>query len=284
MLPAEVPHPLDNLFTQFGNGQSHSPLAGVSFGPPVGQDWFSASDLANDDGALDHILERYGEIVKTDSRFLQAAMLMNLYIGPVVSPAVLGFYAGRAVTDASAPNFAIRLGETPWEAEYAFRCRHFATLSSDRAARHPDAIPAPSLEALNAWMFDKMLECHLRPLFARVRARTKLGENVMWAGVASGCAHAIMYLQRAGYFTIDEALAAKEALLEQGPKPLRNRVSVYPLESGPVRSLFMRLEVCCQKYLHPDLGKCGYCSLRPIPEQLELQQSFLNRRVAQETS
>lgn len=217
MLPAEVPHPLDNLFTQFGNGQSHSLLAGVSFGPPVGQDWFSASDLANDDGALDHILERYGEIVKTDSRFLQAAMLMNLYIGPVVSPAVLGFYAGRAVTDASAPNFAIRLGETPWEAEYAFRCRHFATLSSDRAARHPDAIPAPSLEALNAWMFDKMLECHLSPLFARVRARTKLGENVMWAGVASGCAHAIMYLQRAGYFTIDEALAAKEALLEQVP-------------------------------------------------------------------
>lgn len=284
MFSAEIPHPLDNLFTQFGSGQGHSPLAGVSFGPPVGQDWFSASDLAADDGALDHILERVGEIVKTDSRFLQAAMLMNLYIGPLVSTAVLGFYAGRAVADASAPNFAIRLGETPWEAEFAFRCRHFATLSSDRAARHPDAIPVPSLEALSAWMFDKMLECHLRPLFAHVRARTKLGRNVMWAGVASGCAHAIMHLQRAQYFTIDEALAAKEALLEQGPEPLRNRVSVYPLESGSVRVLFMRLEVCCQKYLHPDLGKCGYCALRPIPEQLELQQSFLDRRVAQEAS
>lgn len=284
MFPAEVPHPLDNLSTQFGSEQSHTPLTGVSYGPPVGQDWFSASDLAADDGALDHILERFGEIVKTDSRFLQAALLMNVYIGPVASIAVLGFYAGRTVVDASAPNFAIRLGETPWEAEYAFRGRHFATLSSDRAARHPDAIPIPSLEALNAWMFDKMLEGHLRPLFARVRTRTKLGENVMWAGAASGCVHAIMFLQRAGYFTIDEALAAKEVLLEQGPEPLRNRVSLYPLQSGPVRSLFMRLEVCCQKYLHPDLGKCGYCALRPKAEQLKLQQSFLDRRVAQETS
>ena len=211
-------------------------------------------------------------------------MLMNLYIGPVVSTAVLGFYAGLAVADTSASNFAVRLGETPWEAEYAFGCRRFATLSSDHAARHPDAVPVPSLEALKAWMFDKMLECHLRPLFARVRGRTKLGQNVMWAGVASGCAHAIMNLQRAGHFTIDEALAEKEALLERGPEPLRNRVSVYLLESGPVRELFMRLEVCCQKYLHPDLGKCGYCALRPIPEQLELRQSFFDRRVAQHSN
>ena len=69
---------------------------------------------------------------------------MNVYIGPVASIAVLGFYAGRAVVDASAPNFAIRLGETPWEAEYAFRGRYFATLSSDRAARLPTRSRSPA--------------------------------------------------------------------------------------------------------------------------------------------
>ena len=57
MFPEKVPHPLESVLAQFGSEQSHAPLAGVSFGPPVGQDWFPASDLAADNGVLDQILE-----------------------------------------------------------------------------------------------------------------------------------------------------------------------------------------------------------------------------------
>ena len=76
-------------------------------------------------------------------------------------------------------------------------------------------------------------------------------------------------------------MAEKAALLDRGPAPLRDRLSVYPLTSGDHRALFMRIEVCCQKHLHPGMGKCGYCSLRPIPEQLELQQTAFDRQIAE---
>ena len=66
----------------------------------------------------------------------------------------------------------------------------------------------------------------------------------------------------------------------RAPAPLRDRAAVYPLQSGGHRSLFMRQEVCCQKYIHPDMGKCGYCGLRPVQEQLQLQQTVFDRQVA----
>lgn len=76
-------------------------------------------------------------------------------------------------------------------------------------------------------------------------------------------------------------MAEGTALLDRGSTPLRDRLTVYPLTSGDHRALFMRVEVCCQKYLHPDMGKCGYCALRPIPDQLELQQTAFDRQVAE---
>ena len=281
MTRAEVTHPLDETLAQFAGKNEKSPGPLASFGPLTGSGWYLASDLLADEGALDEVLECYGACRETTWPFLQAALLMHPYVTPVVSAAVYGLYGGGRVLDVSADNFAIRLDDSGDIAEHAFRSRRFAALTSDPAARHPDATPVPDRESLIAWMFDRMIERHMRPLFSRVRAKTKLSQNVMWAAIAGGCAGAIMGLQRAGYFTIEEAIAEKTALLDCGPVPLRDRVSVYPLTSGSVQALFMRLEVCCQKYLHPNMGKCGYCALRPIPEQRELQQSFFDRRVAE---
>ncbi len=281
MTHAGVTHPLDNTLAPFAGENGHSPLARVSFGPPIGAGWYLASDILADDRTLGEILERFGTRAKTTRPFLQAALLVPYYVKPVASAAVYGLYAGRCVPDVSAENFAVRLDDAGDITEYAFISRHFATLSSDPAICHPDARSVPDPESLTAWMFDRMIERHLRPLFSLLRARTKLGANVLWAGLAGNCAEALIGLQRAGYFTMEEAIAEKVDLLDRGPSPLRGRVSIYPLESGHVRALFMRLEICCQKYLHPDLGKCGYCGLRPIPEQRQLQQSFLDRRVAE---
>ncbi|MCY4080720.1 MAG: hypothetical protein OXF54_10785 [Caldilineaceae bacterium] len=281
MTCTEITHPLDKVIAQFAGLNRVPADLPASFGPPDDSGWYLASDLLTDEKILDEVLKRFGAFMKTDSPFLQAALLMHPYTNPVVSIAVHGLYAEGRVLDVSAENLAFRLDDAGDVAEHAFRSQRFAALSSDSAASHPDATPVADIESLITWMFDRMVEHHMRPFFSRVRAKTKLGLNVMWAALAGGCAEALMGLQRAGYFTIEEAITAKTALLELAPPPMHDRVSIYPLQSGNRRALFMRLEVCCQKYLHPDMGKCGYCALRPVPEQLDLQQFFFDRQVAE---
>ena len=279
---AEKVHPLEEALVQItaGNGERRGPA--LSFGAPYGQGWFLASDLAADEEKLEDLLGRFGKHMKTDSMFLQAALFVSWYTHLFVPAVVYGFYVRRRVPELSAQNFALRLDSSGEIVEYAFSSRRFATLPSDDAASHPDATILPDIESLKAWMFERMIEGHVRPLFAHARARTNLGMNAMWASVATCCAGAIMRLQRAGFFTVEEAMAEKTSLLDCGPEPLRDRLSVYPLTSGDHKALFMRVGVCCQKYLHPDMGKCGYCPLRPVPEQLELQQHFFDRSVAEQ--
>lgn len=274
MTCAEVTHLLDGVIAQFSSLKTAPADLAASCDPLSDSNWHLASDLLADDKVLDEVLERFGACLKTDSPFLQAALLMHPYTTPVVSVAVHGLYAEGRVVDVSAENLAFRLDSSGYVVEYAFRSKRFAALSSDSAAGHPDAIPVADFESLTAWMFDRLVERHMRPFFTRVRAKTKLGLNVMCAAIAGGCAGALMGLQRDEYITIEEAIAAHTALLALAPPPMHDRVSIYPLQSGNHRALFMRLEVCCQKHLHPDMGKCGYCALRPIPKQQELQQHF----------
>ena len=281
MAYADSTHPLDEVNAEFASRTARSTDQPVSLGPPDGSGWVLASDLLTDDGILRETLERYGAHWRTPRPFLQAALLMFPYIAPVVSAAVLGLYSRKRVPDVSAENYAIRFDESGDIVEHTFISRRFAALSTDPAAGHADATTLPDFESLIGWMYYQMVERHMHPLFERVTQRTKLSQNVMWSALAGRCAETLIGLQRTGYFTIGEAIAEKKALMERAPSPMWNRVSVYPLQSGNHESLFMRIEVCCQKYLHPDLGKCGYCGLRSIPEQLQLQQSVFDRQVSE---
>lgn len=281
MTLAESIHPLEEaLAHNIGENEGHSGPE-LSFGRPSGPGWYFVSELLDDEEKLNELLGLFGKHVKTERPFLQAALFMSWYTHLFVTDVVYGLYTLKRVPDVSADNFAFRLDNSGEIVEYAFYSRRFAALPADSAATHADAVFVPDFESLIAWMFERMIEHHMRPLFSHVRARTKLGMNVVWASVATCCAGAIMRLQRAGFFTVEEAMAAKTSLLDRGPKPLRERLSVYPLTSGDHQALFMRIEVCCQKYLHPDMGKCGYCALRPSEEQREMQQYYFDRHVAE---
>ena len=282
MTCAKVTHPLYEALAHVADGNKESAGPQVSLGPPAGPCWYLASDLLAEEGTLKELLGLFGKYMKTERPFLQAALFMPYYTHLFVPAVVYGLYALKRVPEMSAQNFALRFNESGEIVEFAFPSRRFAALPSDSAAMHEDATTVPDFESLTAWMFEGMIERHMRPLFSLVQARTKLGLNVMWASVATCCAGAIMRLQRDGFFTVEEAMAEKAALLDRGPAPLRDRLSVYPLTSRDHRALFMRIEVCCQKHLHPDMGKCGYCSLRPIPEQLELQQHYFDRSAAEQ--
>ncbi len=282
MTIAELTHPLEEALVQIEGGSRESAGPRVSFGPPAGSGWYLASDLLATEGVLKELLGLFGKYVNTERPFLQVALFMPYYTHLFVPAVVYGLYVLKRVPDLSAQNFALRFDGSGEIVESAYPSRRFAALPSDSAAMHEDATTVPDFESLTAWMFEGLIERHLRPLFSLVRTRTKLGMNVMWASVATCCASAIMRLQRNGFFTIEEAKAEKAALLDRGPTPLRDRPSVHPLTSGDHRALFMQIEVCCQKHLHPDMGKCGYCSRRPIPEQLELQQYYFDRSVAEQ--
>lgn len=278
---AEKVHPLEEVFAPDAGGNEEHPGPKMSFGAPTGAGWYLACDLIADEGKLKEFLNLFGRHVKTEKAFLQAALFMSWYTHLFVIDVVRGLYERKRVPDVSAENFALRLDSSGEIVEYAFLSRRFAALPSDSAATHADAITVPDFASLTAWMFDRMIEHHMHPLFSHVRTKTKLGMNVVWASVATCCANAIMRLQRSGFFSVEEALDEKTALLDRGPELLRDRLSVYPLTSGDHQALFMRVEVCCQKYLHLDMGKCGYCALRPIPEQLEMQQYYFDRSVAE---
>lgn len=281
MIIAEATHPLEEaLAPNVGENEGHSGPE-LSFGRPSGPGWYFVSDLLNDEDKLNELLGLFGKHVKTERPFLQAALFMSWYTHLFVPDVVYALYTLKRVPDVSAENFAFRLDSSGEIVGYAFCSRRFAALPSDSAATHADAVTVPDFESLVAWMFERMIERHIRPLFSHVRAQTKLGMNVVWASVATCCVGAIMRLQRAGFFTVEEAVAEKTSLLDRGPEPLRERLSVYPLTSGDHQALFMRVEVCCQKHLHPDMGKCGYCALRPIPEQREMQQYYFDRHVAE---
>lgn len=274
-------HPLDEIFPPFPGFTQWKVHQMPFFGPPSGAGWHFGEDILAGNGELNEMLERSGAFWKTESAFLQAALLMPFYTGPIVSAAVQGLYLGERVPDVKAENFAVRLDENGEVAGYALRTRKFAALAADPASAHAGATAVPDRDALIDWMFDSIIERHLRPLFALVREHARINKNVLWSGIACDCASVLMGLQRSEHLTINEVFAEKTALLENGPEELRDWITLYTLQSGDVTALHMRYENCCQKYLHPDLGKCGYCGLRTVEEQRKMQQKQLDRRVAE---
>lgn len=102
MTYAEITHPLDNVIAQFASLNRAPPDLPSSIGQPTDSGWYLVSDLLADGKVLDEVLKRFGVYLKTDSTFLQAALLMHPYINPVVSVAVHGLYIAGTCPSAHA--------------------------------------------------------------------------------------------------------------------------------------------------------------------------------------
>jgi hypothetical protein len=277
---AEKQHPLLETLGAFVAGVDW-PVP-ISIGPMPPERAFLGSNLAQPGhSALQDALRRQGGYWRTESAFLSAALFMLGYTHPLAHLALCGFYAGQRVPDVSGGNYAVCLDDDGGIESFRLLAPRFAALRDDPAAGHPDAFVVPDRESLRAWLISRLHDQHLTPLFTKVRTLTKLSANVLWGNVASIWAAALEKVTSEGLVTLEQALAEKTELLDQLGSPLRGRVSVYSLESKELRRLFHRRNTCCQKYLHPDMGKCGYCSLRTADETLQLQRGWMDRLAAQ---
>ena len=278
-------HPLAEALSRPVEGQEeHAPLPSLALGGDAaagvghGERWYRGCGLTKADSpTLRELIHRHGRFCGTDRPFLPAALLMMQYVHTFIEAGLRGLFVSRRVPDLDAGNCAIKLDAEGDIAGYRLRSMRFAALAGDPASRHPDAAVLADRDALVRWMFDRMAQCHFTPLFEEVRKAAGLSSQVLWGNVACSCASLVNTL-RAPHLTPDETLEEIDRLFAQHA-PLQRKVSVYPLEYRGVRRLFMRRRTCCQKHLHPDMGKCGYCSLRPEAEQLALQRSLLQRSV-----
>lgn len=170
MTLAEKIHPLEEaLAHNTGENEEHSGPE-LSFGRPSGPGWYFVGELLDDEEKLNELLGLFGKHVKTERSFLQAALFMSWYTHLFVTDVVYGLYTLKRVPDVSAENFAFRLDSSGEIVEYAFYSRRFAALPADSTATHADAVTVLDFESLIAWMFERMIERHMRPLFSHARA------------------------------------------------------------------------------------------------------------------
>lgn len=96
-----------------------------------------------------------------------------------------------------------------------------------------------------------VVERHLRPLVAAVRAVTPVAEGLLWGNAASALTGALAVLARARPGSATAATRLVEELLDL--TPLRGTGTLGP--SG------FRRHSCCLYYRVPGGGLCGDCAL-----------------------
>lgn len=252
-------HPLESTFQQLA-------LAGMRvphLGRPKDPTWVEARLLCAPGNTRVHsLVARYAEIRKTDDFLGVAAHFTHIYPRWLVRVGIGGFVLGRRVPDLSAVNTSTMFKDSgkPSKKGAIHRLR-FGLLPDDPASAHPDAVVLQDEDALRQWMFARLIDDHLEPLFRELRHGIRISYNVLWGNLAAACAEAVCRLNHRG---LSLSLAQKEvgALLDALKPRLGDRASVYSLEQGGLEALFARRRSCCLKYRLGGKSKCKNCGLR----------------------
>jgi ferric iron reductase protein FhuF len=123
----------------------------------------------------------------------------------------------------------------------------------------PVAVPAAGVEMGAAALADALVEEHLIPLIAAVRAHVGISERLLWGSVASSVASGKRLLGVERPAVAVRAAAVAERLLVRGPLAGTGELLT---PSGPDSGWSFRRRSCCLYYRVRDGGLCGDCILR----------------------
>ncbi|MCA3748827.1 MAG: (2Fe-2S)-binding protein [Rubrobacter sp.] len=234
-----------------------------------GEGWVPATVLTSNEELAFRQIRRAQE--RWDLRRREAAAyLVGSYAWGVGGPAVAAYVLARRVPDLSPENVLVRLDEGGGIPEAAVRTGRFATLASDPAAGHPEAVPLPGEPALLGWMRERLI-AGLDPLVSLVCGVTRVGGRTLWGRAADLLAQSFLMV---GGDTPDQVGYMEDARAFVSGLPFGERVSFFVVERGRQRRAFMTRSVCCQAYRNPEYGYCDSCPA--------LSQEERERRAAEE--
>lgn len=166
-------------------------------------------------------------------------------------------FQGLAALLVSAPYAAVVVhGVRP---ELTARSLHWTTSTrSPWPLWCPDPVAAADPDRLA----DALLDGHLVPLVAAVRAEVAVSERVLWGNAASAVAAAKRLVVTRWPEVADRAARVARGLLDTGP--LAGTGELGPAR-GPDRVWTLRRRSCCLYYRTRDGGLCGDCVLHARP-------------------
>ncbi|GAA3754186.1 hypothetical protein HDA32_004361 [Spinactinospora alkalitolerans] len=141
-----------------------------------------------------------------------------------------------------------------------------------RAAAADPGDPA----AVAAGLHRTVVEGHLRPLVAAVRARVRVAERLLWGNAASAVGGAVQMISRDRPEWAGAADAIATALIARGPMAGLG-TTARPDPARPER-FFVRRS-CCLYYRAPRGSMCGDCSLlEPATMRRQWRQALAEAR------
>jgi ferric iron reductase protein FhuF len=124
--------------------------------------------------------------------------------------------------------------------------------------RAPHAVPVPDVAAAAAALAAALLEEHLEPLVAAVRAQVPIAERVLWGNAASAVASAKRLAVAQRPESAERAAAVAQRLLAAGRFAGTGEL-LPPVD--PDRLWSFRRRSCCLYYRVPGGGLCADCVL-----------------------
>lgn len=186
-----------------------------------------------------------------------AALAWKSYTYWVALPAVLGYAAARRVPLVSADQVLVRFHDQQPFLTVALRAGvATAVLPSDPLAVGP--VPGvrvvPDAETLLDALRVAVLDEHLTPLLAQLRADVHIGSRTLLGSIASGVSYAVA---RAAHVLPDRPLSVARTLLTA--LDVAGLVDVGEDDAG---GLTIRRRTCCLAFTLPEPKICAGCCLR----------------------
>jgi hypothetical protein len=128
--------------------------------------------------------------------------------------------------------------------------------------RPPSAVAVPDAPAAAAALAELLVEEHLGPLVAAVRAQVAVSEQVLWGNAASSVASGKRLVVAERPAAAARAAEIAAGLLATGPLADRGELLA---PHGPDRVWSFRRHSCCLYYRARDGGLCGDCVLQAGP-------------------
>lgn len=218
------------------------------------------------DDQIEHGVALRGAGLGTSDRKIAAVMWLQWYCYRMAAPLLAAWVLHRRIPDVAAANIAFRFDAEGRPA--------FVALIEPRAFAAPgdrvDDLALTHVVDLLPEIVRVLLEDHLVPLAARVRARYRLGGPIIRGTVASQIGMALTFID--AHSRVPWEQVATDALhLLECTAPLIDGQGrsgdVICTESGGRVGMTFRRGTCCTVYRAPSGQMCGGCPLRSDEER-----------------
>lgn len=218
----------------------------------------SLASLAADEQALAYVIDRGSVCLGTEDRSIAASFLLNRLARRVIEPLAVTYLADNCVPAVDPTTVTLRFDTTGAPGRVSFPTSAFYALSSDPAARQPDALVVEHACDLRAQL-RRTVAATLAELIPALRPWARRGPATQWACLSDAFANA---LSRVAEDLGDQARGCAEAdRVLDGTPPFTSPGAWREVRGhGTTRTWRVR-NTCCLAYRLDGHGYCLTCPL-----------------------